>query len=262
MQPLEYEWDGPAGASETEIAAARGLLSTALTFDTCQKEAIEAIASLPEGVWPDRATALVAGALRGIQQAGQTVDVIGVAQALERTAPEEVPPYATVAAMVNAAYSYNVSRDARYLRETGARRVYARKARQAIGALSQLGPEEARHFMADLGLFEVLTKSKAPLRPANVLAAPPPPPTIFEHGMEAGALGVLASEAGVAKTWIALSLGLSLATGREVFRSFRPLQPGKVLYLSFEERAHHVRYRLGEIAQAARIPRHTAEAAL
>ncbi len=119
--------------------------------------------------------------------------------------------------------------------ESGAFGVRLREARPDAGPLPSAVAATPCHEASS----PVAALQGAPWLPCDTerWAAAPAPPVdwVFEDLLAQGELGLIAAAGGLGKTWLALLLGLSTATGRALLPAFRPTRPLKTLLLLGED---------------------------
>ena len=84
-------------------------------------------------------------------------------------------------------------------------------------------------------------------------AAPEEPPWMIERLWAAQAVGLIGGSPKCCKSWLALEMALSVASGRPCLGTFVPGQTGPVLLYAAEDAPQQVRLRLEGLAQTRGI---------
>lgn len=92
------------------------------------------------------------------------------------------------------------------------------------------------------------------LVPDNVMDADDPAPPIFQNGPAPGILALLLGDSGLGKTFAALGLAVSTATGYTVWPTFKPLRKLRVALVCAEDSKEILKVRILAICRAAHIP--------
>lgn len=77
----------------------------------------------------------------------------------------------------------------------------------------------------------------------------PEVPELIRGVWPAGTLGFISASPKAGKTWVALAMSLSIATGRPLFGAFEIITPGPVLYVAFEGARAGLRARISSLAR-------------
>lgn len=93
----------------------------------------------------------------------------------------------------------------------------------------------------------------------TILANIVPPEWLVEGIWTKGACGFIAGQPKVFKSWCALDLGLSIATGMDFLNRFKVLSPGPVLYIQEEDGPPTVKSRVDKIWPAKQADRMVVE---
>lgn len=227
----------PAPTDDLELPA-RALLCSALHGN---RDAIEAAAGLPAEAWPDGDLRAIGRALASLRARGAPVDVSGVYAAGQALGLGNGSLAAAISELSGfAAPSCDPARDAKTLREAHAREEFLRKLLELKQCAADSSLADLRHIAEDMDLFSTLKGEGADdWTPANVSewleSEPPPRDWILRNCLAGGDVGAIAAQGGTGKTFFALQLAISVATGRTLLPAFAPLGARRVLLLAGED---------------------------
>lgn len=231
---------GRLAASDAEVAAARAALGAVLQDPAF---AWPFVKDLPLERFPLGLERHVAEAMHSLTRRGAPIDLVSVVQEVTDTGVlDACGGAATVCELTNAVpTSANIEYYTQRLRELSNPRI--------LGSLLSYSFKKASEPGADVpgitaALVETLTAEFAPRAAPDwslcdteawATEAAPPIEWTFEGMLSKGELGMIAAAGGLGKTWLALLLGLSAATGRAILPAFRPVRPFKTLLLLGED---------------------------
>lgn len=134
-----------------------------------------------------------------------------------------------------------------------------RRARDLSATLARATDEQdtetSEAVIADMAaLFNDTDAAVLPV--ADVGKADPPPDSLFQHGPAPGTFGLIVGGDGIGKGFVTLDLLLSTALGYPInLRTLTPTRPPlRCLYVSYEDDARILQWRLDRIAEAAYFP--------
>ena len=239
-------------ASDAAHQTARALLSGVVDSDP---ECIRAVAELPDAVWPDEQSGAVAEAVRSLVDRKEPVEPCALYTELQALGLADVAGASYLSEVRETPPTINPERCADTLRAEYRRRDWADTSERMRNGSPEEGAEafarfEARHALVDGDLD------------ADILGASAPPAPVFSNGPTPEILGLVLGESGISKSYLSLGLAVSVSTGRAVFPAFTPRERGSVLYYSYEDSPGILRFRLGAISDACKIPWGEIEAAL
>ena len=223
--------------------AARALLAGALHGNT---GCIESVATVPPEAFPD-GLRHIAGAVHALLEARRPVGTETLYTALLKAGTES--PGALLAGL-GPDISCMPDLDARALLVDYAKRDAANKL-GLIHEIAEAGDlEAARHALEDLAPSEYVPVAREYLPLVDIESAGAMPEALFECGIYRECLNLCIGESGAGKSMFALTLALSLSTGKALLKGFAPTAPGRVLYLSGEDCAAVLKQRAHDIAKA------------
>jgi hypothetical protein len=227
------------------------------------RSAVEEVVALAPECWPTQETADIACAIASLAARRAAVDTLTVYEECGRLGLEvSAVRIAQIGWVAVESYVGDLSARAEALRD-GARRNEIRKRAQCLAREAFDMPSEQLADMIAQMLEAVESRASAGgLRFSDVLHAGAPPEPIFEGGAVPGTLALLVAESGRSKSFLAIALSASVATGHDFIPPFTAKTKGRVIYLSFEDPACVIRLRLGRIREAAGAPQETIDAAL
>jgi len=97
--------------------------------------------------------------------------------------------------------------------------------------------------------------------PDAVCTAPEPPPPVFGYGPLPETFCILTGDSAAGKTWAALTLAVSVATGRALWPSMAPTEKRPVVMATYEDGPQLINARLRAIAATFGVPFDEIEAA-
>jgi len=229
-------------AAAPEITAKHLLAGCAQNNRDC----IHAVLDTPVEAFPD-ALQGVARAVHDLHATGAHVDVVGLYRTLDAL---EVQNPGVLLADLGSYASCAPDLDSRALLLDYAKRDSANK----LALISEIAAggdlEGARHAMADLSPFQFAPVAREYLPLEDIENAGAMPEALFECGIYKECLNLCIGESGSGKSMFALTLALSLSTGKTLLKGFAPRAPGRVLYLSGEDCAGVLKQRAHDIAKA------------
>ena len=239
------------------LRTAAEVISAALNGDSAGhkgRSAVQEAVDLPLECWPDNETRKIAAAMASLHARGAIVDVATVYDELERLkTPLEASLLVGMADVATNSYVGDVHARTEALRDAFVRSEIAKRAQRLADTVFEIPGDELEGVLADfIGATDIAGSGRR-LAPSDVLNAPDPPRPVFQGGAVRGTLALLVAESGRSKSFLAMALSASIASGADLIPPFTPNETGKVLYVSFEDPASIVRLRLSRIREAAGI---------
>lgn len=232
--------------SEVEASHARALLACALLDWEIAKPHF---LSVPIEVFPGGALQGVAEAVHEVHRRGGTPDQATVAADLmESGRLEDAGGIAFIADLVDhQATSANAEFFAEELQRLARPRILSAQLEAASRYLLDPTADHDAVLTDVRGLLDTQSRDGKHIQDfvpcdTDVWAASAAPPIdwLFDGLLARGELGFIAGGGGLGKSWLALLLGLSAATGRAFLPGFRPTRPVKSLMLLGEDSEHTV----------------------
>jgi hypothetical protein len=247
------------------LRAAAEILSAALSGQSAAHKGMSAAqiaASVPPECWPDQEMRAIAAAIAALETRGSVVDLVTVYDELRQVgAAVEAVRLSQLAAIASDTYIGDVHARAETLRRAFVRSEIQKRAQRLANTVFEIPDEDLEAVLADFaGATDLGTTHR--LVPSDVLNAPEPPQPIFRAGPVRGTLSLIVAESGRSKSFLAMALSASVASGTDLVAPFAHNETGRVIYVSFEDPASIVRLRLARIGQAAGIDRGVVDAAI
>jgi len=218
------------------------------------RSAVQEAVDLPLECWPDDETRQIAATIASLHARGAIVDVATVYDEAERLkTPIAASLLVGMADVAINSYVGDVHARTEALRNAFIRSEIHKRAQRLADTVFEIPADELESVLADfIGATEI-TGSARRLAPSDVLNAPDPPRPVFQGGAVRGTLALLVAESGRSKSFLAMALSASIASGADLIAPFTPNETGRVLYVSFEDPASIVRLRLSRIREAAGV---------
>jgi hypothetical protein len=239
------------------LRTAAEVISAALNGDSAGhkgRSAVQEAVDLPLECWPDNETRQIAAAMASLHARGAIVDTATVYDELRRVnSPVEASLLVGMADIGMNTYIGDVHARTEALRDAFVRSEIAKRAQRLADTVFEIPADELESVLADfIGASDIPGPARR-LAPSDVLNAPDPPRPVFQGGAVRGTLALLVAESGRSKSFLAMALSASIASGADLIAPFTPNETGRVLYVSFEDPASIVRLRLSRIREAAGI---------
>lgn len=122
-----------------------------------------------------------------------------------------------------------------------------------VDLVEHFGPEKARSMLEDLARKTPASKKRRPMSFAELKTSDIPPVAWVVPGLLPEGLTLLSGDPKVGKSWLALNLCLTIATGQPVLGKF-PCQPSNTLYFAFEDAPRRLKERTEQILEDAPWP--------